>query len=341
MNTQPQRTDFAPPSVFRKRASWGPNMDRPNGNPFYGEEQWISIAYDSSFNLFAANAAHALRHRLFYRTDGGRFARGVVRESGDLEAIHDFLNNSAAMATGTIVPLRAVIVRRKTVRADQQWEVTVRFAMLQKNIVDEGDILITDPANIAKDRKAAFDTAIWEARRVEQDIRGKNRDIADRIGKMISIATRLGYPHGLELWHYKPSLVEQYLALATTEGRRRQMTAANGGKLPFEGHSASQAGDWRMYPFKEIIRKSAGKDEATRRIIIHNELVETDRRIFDLVRKANEAANRNGTGGGAAWGPSASRFFDHLKQMQQSTDNFLSAYAQRNQGASGGIWSTY
>lgn len=96
-----------------------------------------------------------------------------------------------------------------------------------------------------------------------------------------------------------------------------------------------------MYPFKEIIQKSAGKDQATRRIIIHNELVETDRRLFDLVRKANEAANRNGTGGGGAWGPSASRFFNHLKQMQQSSDNFLSAYAQRSQGASGGIWSTY
>jgi hypothetical protein len=119
------------------------------------------------------------------------------------------------------------------------------------------------------------------------------------------------------------------------------MTEVSGGNLPFRGHSASQAGDWRLYPFKEIIQKSAGRDEATRRIILHNELVETDRRLYDLVRKANEAANRNGTGGGAAWGPSASRFFDHLKQMQKSPDNFLSAYAQRSQGASGGIWSTY
>jgi hypothetical protein len=53
--------------------------------------QWVTISnipFDHNFDAFAASAAFAIRGLVIYRSDGGKYARGLVRASGDLLAIH-------------------------------------------------------------------------------------------------------------------------------------------------------------------------------------------------------------------------------------------------------------
>src|SRR5215471_16929749 len=61
-----------------------------------GTSTVFKVNYNSDFNEFAASVAFALRTMIVYRTDGGRFARGLVRASGDLQNIHADLRDSNA-----------------------------------------------------------------------------------------------------------------------------------------------------------------------------------------------------------------------------------------------------
>jgi hypothetical protein len=70
-----------------------------------GDLQVISVhpinpKFDPDFDVFAATVAYELRHRLYYRTDEGKNARGLVRATGDLATLHKlFSTNSPPPAT--------------------------------------------------------------------------------------------------------------------------------------------------------------------------------------------------------------------------------------------------
>ncbi|WP_163612537.1 hypothetical protein, partial [Klebsiella pneumoniae] len=72
-------TDYMPPAEFARRAL---EQTRLGFKPI-GQTLTIVATYDSDFDQFAAKVAHELRHYVVYRSDGGVFARGLVRASQD------------------------------------------------------------------------------------------------------------------------------------------------------------------------------------------------------------------------------------------------------------------
>src|SRR5690242_5006378 len=90
----PERTDFMPLEEFRRRM----RMHRAQGwQPVLPHQEIIiNPAFSGSFEKFAWSGAHELRHYIVYRSDGGVFARGLVRSTGDLQKIHKDLRISAS-----------------------------------------------------------------------------------------------------------------------------------------------------------------------------------------------------------------------------------------------------
>src|SRR5208282_1764915 len=76
----------------------------------------LLVPFDSDFDKFAANVAYAIRGLVVYRSDGGVFARGLVRASGHLKMYHDAQMAVTPPTNGTKIRLVAIFYRRKDPR---------------------------------------------------------------------------------------------------------------------------------------------------------------------------------------------------------------------------------
>jgi hypothetical protein len=325
MGKEPQRTDYYPSEVYARHV----NEALKRGDKTFGDAHTYLVDFDSNFDRFVANVAFGLRHYVTYRSDGGRYARGLVRDSEEIKEIHkQFLKSSPAK--GSKLRLKATLGRRKSPIATERWALLVHFAAdIMTFDKDEGEHIEASPDVADKSRKNLTEKVLHQAVLVAQNIDRQNHNQGDRLMKVVKMADRLGYPRCLDLWYYASDHVRIYFDIHTTNEFRRKMTAQTGGKFPFDGWiTQSSPEGWRHFPFKKMIKQCAGQDADRCHAFINNALLELDSNTMGAIHHTNRVDAQYGLGGASALGPLAEEFKNHLFEMQASVDNVLSAYKQ-------------
>jgi peptidoglycan hydrolase-like protein with peptidoglycan-binding domain len=284
------------------------------GDRILNDVRPITVKYDSNFDQFAAAVAYALRDQLYYRHDGGKNARGLVRATGDLKTIHSLYASFQHPANGTPIQLNAILQRRQDPQPDKRWVMAIRF----NDSHGWGFVDVKEPENIVVNpddlKRKAMDSVLKAARLDCPNLPG-NR--GKRICEMVSIAERLKYPKNWDLWYYERSIVDEYIdSMRTGPARRAEMTKSTGGKVPFDGPATIWGAEWRIYPFRDAaIRCSQGGDckAITHNILVHSE-DEINRTYADMTSLFHKVDS-------AAWfGPLVETFRQHLVSLQNNPD---------------------
>jgi hypothetical protein len=238
----PNRTDFMPLEEFRRRMrmhiaqGWQPILPR--------QEVMLYPVFSANFDKFAASAAYELRHYIVYQSDGGVFARGLVRATGDLQKIHKDLRDQK-FPEGQKVRLAAALYRRRHPDPTKQFMMSIQFAHVP--IRADVEVVRASPAVTQQAEKNLAERVIRWAEQAGNEPKWSG-DRKKRIADWARLARRLGYPRFLELWHYNRNLVALFVQFQF-EHRRKEMT---GGKAPpYDGSWG--AIPWRVYPFKLIM----------------------------------------------------------------------------------------
>jgi hypothetical protein len=255
------KTDFTPESVFHQRFLHHQN-DR-----IVGTTNVFVVPFDPDFDQFSASVAHALRHLIVYRTDGGNFARGLVRASGWLERVHNHLVE-VSRPKGMPTRLLARLFRRRDPVAANRWVLTIEFALAKEDTIDGNDddeiihatLDVSDKSGCALMNQIIHDTTI-----LFSDPHKSHGIRAKRILKMLAVADRVGCRKAEDLWFYTSSVAFAYVQLFTGDPARKRMTAATNGQFPFDGNSGPDASNvpWRTYPFRDAARACMGHDPST------------------------------------------------------------------------------
>ncbi|MGO4514101.1 hypothetical protein AB4Z51_44850, partial [Bradyrhizobium sp. 2TAF36] len=248
----PRGIDHTPMEVLEKRA----NDARERGDTYLGTVDNILVQI-GAFDQFAADVAHQLRHRIVYRSDGGRFARALVRASGDLQKIHTALLAMDTPFQGK-VRLTAILFRRVDPHAVDRWVMGIRFFAPDFIDITEPVVVKASRTRVASAKCVQLERLLPWMHLVAKEIPGKR---GKRIRGMIELADRLDCPKGLELWYYSRTLTLAYTTPPMWMGPkgRARMTEATGRKLPFdgEGWDGARRDQWRHYPFKWIVEHHA------------------------------------------------------------------------------------
>jgi hypothetical protein len=324
--TEPQRTDYLPSEVYQRHIREA--LER--GDKTFADPHILLVSWNSNFDLFVANVAFELRHYIIYRSDGGRYARGLVRDSDYIADIFKAFQKSR-LADGTKIRLQATFWRRRNTRAANRWAMIVSFLAL--GIVTMQDEPIYASPSVSKQSEKQFvEMLLHEADLVAQNVTRQNPNQGERVSGMVKIAADLGHPGCLDLWYYGPLHVEVYLDVHTNNEFRRKMTARTGGQLPFDGWPMQGEGqnwdthEWRAFPFRAILKLCKGRDPDQRHAVINNVLLKAEEAIFLSIKKANFRYQT--IGDARALGPLAVAFYDHFQGLQTSSQNFLSAFVQ-------------
>jgi hypothetical protein len=318
---QERRTDSTPLEVLRKRAE----AARQRGDKYVKSSGVMLIKFRNDFGEFAADVAHNLRREIVYRTDHGRFARALVRASGDLEVIHKAY---VGQSTAEDAPIRlaAHFFRRRDPIAPNRWVMSIRFSAPDWGVFD-ADVVSADAERMRKAREALMDKVIDCAEMLADGIPGPQ---GERIRAMIDIAERLPFPTNEQLWYYNPHAMREYFSwhAQTDDKKRLEMTGATGGRLPFDGTYYGTNGSvvWRIYPLKTILRRYGGSITSFCNPDIKKELTFMDNQIFESFSDMNVELNQTTLGGGASYSALQKRFLSHLVDLQNDKRHFYSVY---------------
>lgn len=295
-----QRTDYTSMEELRQRALEQITL----GYKPIGENVSIAVRYDGSFDIFAANAAFELRFLMTYRTDGGHFARGLVRQSGDLEKIHRSLREQS-LANGQMVSLVARLYRRANLDPNLRWVMSARFALVTANM--EAEVVEASQVVTRQAQTNLAEFLLEQAIIVAHDPRWKG-ERATRIRQWIFVAVKMGAPAYLDLWYYNRAAAFEMVNWNTTEVRRKAMTAATNGNPPFVGiiGSGSYSGTfsvppntpWQNFPFREIYKKALTHTDINNfHGAINNQLIfaeeEIRRSISEIVQQIKRVGSAN------------------------------------------------
>lgn len=313
-----QRTDYTPTNVIDTRYT---QAVKRHDHVLYTVNP-ITVKFDSNFDEFAARVAYALRDKLYYRHDGGRNARGLVRATGDLRTIHHlYLTNTPRTPNGTPIELNAILGRRQDPQAAMRWVMVIRFNDSKGwgfFDFDPDSPIVVDPAET---ERKAMATALLHASLSCQDVPGFP---GKRICEMVSIAERVKYPNNWNLWYYDRLVVDDYVNWRTGNPRRRDMTRATSGKMPFDGDAGYPHGNWRIYPFREAAVKAfQQQDFGNRKAAVLHTLVHAEdemRRTFVDILKMFSIDSA------AVFGPLVEEFRKHLADLQNTSDSLYSVF---------------
>ena len=325
--TEPQQTDYLPAEVYQRHI----NDALKRGYRTFADPHILIVAWNSSFDLFVANVAFELRHYVIYRSDGGRYARGLVRGSDYIADIFKAYYKSR-LANGTKIRLQATLWRRRDATATIRWALIVSFLALGI-VTMEAEEIHASPTITTQSEKQFVEVLLHEADLVAQNVKRQNPNQGERVGGMVTIAANLGYPQCLDLWYYGPLHVDVYLDIHTNNEFRRKMTAKTQGQFPFDGWPMQgegqhwDTGEWRAFPFRAILKLcKTVRDPDQRHAWINNVLVTAEEAIFLSIKKAN--FHYQTLGDARALGPLGVKFYDHFQSLQLSRQNFLSQFAQ-------------
>jgi len=347
MNDTSKRTDFMPMDEFRRRAK----EHIARGDTPIGETKMLVVKFDSNFDRFAANVAYELRHLVVYRTDGGHFARGLVRQTGQLANFHrEMAKNS--IANGTKVSLAARLYRRASPDTRMRWMMSVQFGHPVIAVSQtEGENITASPAVAAQSEKKFAELVLYHASLILEVHWSGDR--ATRLRDWIKLAEQIGYPGFLDLWYYNRVAVFEYVNWDTSEGRRKAMTATTGGNLPFDGTTGSMSGNvtfsappdtpWRNYPFRNAINKCRGQrsiDDCHG--LIGNELRFAEGEIFQSITEMAKQIKRVAAAGGTDFlsvsgstsdniSPLAGKFYKDIKTRLEDPSTLYATYMKYSQ----------
>lgn len=222
-------------------------QSRRRGDTYSRWTRTIRVRFRRNFYQFASEIAHALRRRLKYRSDGGRFARGLVQHSPDFPVLFQQLTRMNTL-DGTVVSIEATLNRRRDPKAENRWVMFIDFALRHEiaNMPPEDAPASINPAEVAQQM-------IDEALLVGQQIPG---DKGKRIKAYLELADDAGYPALLDLWYYRPIAVRAFAK--ASEAEQKEMLRKGGG-YPLKGDLPGNwqyRPNWRKYPFKRLIAGS-------------------------------------------------------------------------------------
>jgi hypothetical protein len=209
---------------------------------------------------------------------------------------------------------------------------SVRFRPTATDVDDEqGADVTADALTLQKQFCTAEDKAISAAALVASDIPGEQ---GKRIRQVIAIADRMDCHRTTSLWYYNRAVAFEYFTWRNTDERRKVMTSATGGQMPFDGHMLNK-GAWRLYPFKELVRLYGVGDRGFGNLQIKNWLEALDFEIFKTFADIEAELGQNGVAidelnkfpkGARSMYGLAEPFLKHLNQLQRTPDHLYSAY---------------
>lgn len=348
MTATSQRTDFMPMEEFVKRA----REQIARGDRPIGETMMLTVKFDTNFDRFAANVAYELRHLVVYRTDGGHFARGLVRQTGQLALIHRDMVRSL-MPNGMKVRLAARLFRRANADPRLRWMMSVLFSKPVVNFSEAEDVGAT-PAVAAQAEKKLAEQVLFQASIILEVHWSGDRAL--RIKDWLKLAEQVGYPGFLDLWYYNRVAVFEYVNWDTTEGRRKAMTASTGGNLPFDGTTGSMSGTgtfsappdtpWRNYPFRTMMNKCRGQSNVMDcHGMIGNELRFAENEILQSIADMAKQIKRVGPAAGTDFtsvsgstadsiSPLAGKFYRDVKARLTNPNTLYATYMKYTQDTS-------
>jgi hypothetical protein len=310
--------------------------------------QWVDInnvPFDTDFTAFAASVAYAIRGLVIYRSDGGNYARGLVRASGELDGIHKaYMALQSRPHRGDPIRLRAALVRRKDPDPTKRWMLGIKFIAPDFEFGDEV-VVTVDPSLATQGWKNLTEQMLQHARAWIETQRG---DRATRVTNMLTIADRLGYPKNWDMFYYARPAVGLYVKWESAQpnedrlgatSKRGKMTMATGGKVPFDGDTGfPEHITWRIYPFRDAAKLCMGKDPDGCAAIVSQQLRHHEEDMLATFKDIDAAINRvfsvptslnpfSMTGKSAAsLGPLALAFLQHLDKLTRDKDSLYSVY---------------
>jgi len=367
MGKVPGRTDYMSIAEFQKRAlAAQARGDQPQPRKVL----ILDVPYSADFDAFAASVAYAIRGEVVYRRDGGVFARGFVRASGDLKKIHDFFRHPASRP-GPTVRFLGFLWRRRDPAASMQWVMSIRFELPTINFSqEEGEHLQARQDVVVGQEKHLVEQILDQATAVTEGSAWNppNKWGIDRVRRIrdwVHLATSVGYPALLNLWYYDRRAVFLYVQLKVRfDGGpvpdKKQMTTATSGKMPFDGDTgAPEHLQWRHYLFREILARSRGKAIDDLYAIVGNQLSHAEDEILRTFSEVQHEIQRAAQFGNATQGPmpigpdttltstdagklgaDANAFLAHLKSLLNDPKSLYNTYTRYSQ-ASHGLWGSF
>jgi len=303
------------------------------------------VPFDSNFDNFVSSVAYAIRGLVIYRSDGGNYARGLVRASGELEIIHKaYMALQSRPPNGTPIKLGAALYRRKHPDPTQRWMMWIKFTAPDFEFGDE-IVATADTSVVDQGWKNVTENML---RHAHEWIHTQHGDRAQRVDGMLKIADRLGYPKNWDMFYYRRRAVYLYIRWEAAQpdeealgpkSKRGKMTTATGGKVPFDGDTGfPEHIPWRIYPFRDAAKKCMGLDPDGCAAIISQQLKHHEEEMLATFRDIDAEINRvfsvptsmnpfSMTGKSAAsLGPLALAFLQHLNALTKDQDSFYSVY---------------
>lgn len=310
--------------------------------------QWVSInnvPFDSNFDVFAESVVYAIRGMVIYRSDGGQYARGLVRASGELRMIHRaYMALDSRPANGTPIRLGAALTRRKDMDPTRRWMLWIKFIAPDFEF-EEDEAVTVSPSLVDQGWKGVTERMLDHAHSWIKTQRG---DRAQRVIGMLKIADRLGYPKNWDLFYYPRRPIFLYIRWEAAQpdeenmgvkSKRGKMTLKTGGQLPFDGDTGPpEFLDWRIYPIRDAAKLCSGRDPDGCAAIMSQQLKHHEEEILATFRDIDAEINRvfsvptslnpfSFTGKSAAsLGPLALAFLQHLDKLTKDQDSFYYVY---------------
>lgn len=339
----PPRTDYTSMEEFKKRAK---EQIRAGWTPILPKQVLaITPKFDNNFDTFAANVAYELRHYIVYRSDGGKFARGIVRATGELAIIHKELLQQK-YPSGQKITIAAALYRRAHAVSKNRWMMSIKFGRV-RIAPDASEKITASPEVTAQADKNLAEKILEWAEQAGNEPKWSG-DRKKRIADWAALARQMGYPQFLELWHYNRDLVVPFVQYQNTNKRK----AMTGGRLPpYDGTYMGMP--WRVYPFKLIMAACKKKaDSNTCYTHVANQLALSERTILSMINDVHKATAKLGpvnsmdprlgsvTGSPEARYGNLAPFLRDLKQQLNDFRSLMGTFTKYTQ-AKPGFWDTF
>ncbi len=338
-----QRTDYMPIEEFRRRANehelggWTPILPKP--------VVLLTPTFDLDFDRFAANVAYELRHYIVYRSDGGYFARGLVRATQELQGLHAELKGEG-YPPGQKITIAAALYRRSHREPTSRWMMSIKFARVSITADEAMAITASPQVTLQSERNLAERILDFAAQAANEPSWAGDRK--KRLGDWVDLARKIGFPGFLDLWYYDRGLVALYVQVQF-ENERGEMTGHR--DPPFDGHYRGM--DWRVYPFRMAMaecKKKTSVDDCYAHVA--NQLAQAERDIFsqidDIYRtlaKSGPAQSLDPRPGSITGSPerrfrSLAPFLKDLKKRLYDPNTLYGAFTKYSQ-TQPGFWDRY